>query len=311
VLEPVTRRQVLVTGAAGYIGRQVVPTLALRHDLSLIDVDAAGLGRIARGTAGVVTEVVDLAQDRGRLAEVMQGNDVVVHLANRAAGGALAHDEDMGARVDELYEVERTNVDLMQAVYRTALQTGVKRVVVGSSNQAAKWYEQPYYEGRRQTVGPDDYPKPVSFYGWAKVAYESLGFLYASGALGGALEVVALRIVVPRPVRLADFVGQPTPRYFRDIAGYVSERDLAQLVCRAVEVDDVRDDHGVPFVIAYATSANARRFWDLGTARTVLGYEPVDDAEVAFAAEIRAVLDDGGPVVTEAMVAAAADAATG
>jgi UDP-glucose 4-epimerase len=291
--------RILVTGAAGAIARQVVPHLR-HHELTLIDVDPAAGDRVE----GPV-EIVDLAADDDRLAALMDGQDAVLHLANRAAGGPLAHDQDQDARVQELYEVEQANVDMMQTVYRLALQAGVRRVVTASSNQAAKWYEEPYYQGIRQNVRPDEYPRPVSFYGWAKVAYESLGFLYASGHLGRRLEVVALRIVVPRQVRLADFVGQPTARYFRDIVGYISERDLGQLTERAITVEDVRDGHGVPFLIVYGTSANARRFWDLTTARQALGYEPCDDSEVAFAADIRAVLDDGGSTVTAAMVEAA------
>ena len=156
-------------------------------------------------------------------------------------------------------------------------------------------------------MGPDEYPKPVNSYGWAKVAYESLGFLYASGSLGRRLEVVALRIAVPRRVRLEHFLGRSTARYFREVAGYIRRRDRLQLMCRSIDVPDVRDEDGVPFIIAYGTSGNPRRFWDISSARIVLGYDPEDDAETEFAAEKRAVPDHGATTVSEAMVRAAAE----
>ena len=31
----------------------------------------------------------------------------------------------------------------MERIYRLAMATGVKRIVAASTNQAAKWYEQP------------------------------------------------------------------------------------------------------------------------------------------------------------------------
>ena len=40
--------------------------------------------------------------------------------------------------------------------------------MAASTNQAAKWYEQPYYAGLRDRVGPEEYPRPDTFYGWAK-----------------------------------------------------------------------------------------------------------------------------------------------
>lgn len=106
---------------------------------------------------------------------------------------------------------------------------------MASTSQAAKWYEQPWFDGRIDQVTPEDYPKPDTFYGWAKVAYESLGFLYASRSLGSRLEVVQIRIVVPREVDAAAFVDRPLISYLRDITGYISQRDLQQLFTKSVD----------------------------------------------------------------------------
>lgn len=148
----------------------------------------------------------------------------------------------------------------------------------------------PYYARLRDRVTPEDYPRPDSFYGWAKAAYESLGFLYACGSLGRKLEVIQLRIVAPREIDAAEFVDLPRERYIRDLAGYISERDLRQLFVKSIETPDVADEWGVPFHIFYGVSNNARTFWSITNARKVIGYQPEDDSEVRFADDIARML---------------------
>ena len=269
------RKRVLLTGATGYIAGQLLPALRDRYDLRLIDVR----DRNREGDPVPDVEIVDLlTEDRSKLDDLFQGIDTVVHC------GFLR------PRPDALYEDERKNVDMMQRVYDLALDNGVSRVVAASTNQAAKWYEQPYYAGLRDRVDPEDYPRPDTFYGWAKAAYESLGFLYACGSLGRKLEVVQIRIVAPREIDASDFEGKPKEQYIRDITGYVSERDLQQLFCKSVDTPDIDDEHGVPFHIFYGVSNNARTFWSITNARKVIDYQPEDDSEIRFADDIAKVL---------------------
>jgi len=273
-----TMPRVLLTGATGYIAGQLLPAFGERYDLKLLDVrDEDGSGnRIEE------VEVVDLlGEDRTRLEHLFSNADVVVHTGHRKPSG-----EDLRSQ----YDGERRNVDMMQRVYQLALECGVRRVVAASTNQAAKWYERPYFAGLKDRVGPEDYPRPDNFYGWAKVAYESLGFLYACGSLGRKLEVIQLRIVVPREINADDFVDEPPERYVRELAGYISERDLQQLFCKSVEAPEIEDEHGVPFHIFYGVSDNARKFWSITNARKVIGYKPNDDSEVRFAADIARLL---------------------
>jgi hypothetical protein len=227
-------------------------------------------------------EVLDLiSASDADLEPLFAGVDVVVHCGHLRPEG-----EDIGA----LYEGERRNLDMMQRVYRLSPEHGVRRVVAASTNQAAKWYENPYYAGLKDRVGPEDYPRPDSFYGWAKAAWEPLGFLYACGSLSRKLEVVQIRIVVPREIDATLFQDKPPERYVRELAGYISERDMQQLFCRSIETPDIEDEHGVPFHIFYGVSGNARRFWSITNARKVVGYEPQDDSEVRFAAGIARLL---------------------
>ncbi|WP_114558534.1 NAD-dependent epimerase/dehydratase family protein [Desertihabitans aurantiacus] len=265
-----TRRRVLLTGATGYIAGQLLPAFRERYDLTLVDVRRTDRD----GHELPDVEVVDALDDpEGRFDALCQGIDTVVHC------GHLKPETPS-------YAAERRNVELTARVYEAAQAAGVRRVVVTSTNQASKWYERPWREGLVDRVGPEDYPRPDSWYGWAKVAYESMGFLYATGQIGPALPNVQIRIVAPRPIRAADFIDRPVADFHRDLAGYVSPRDLQQLYVRSIEAASVDDEHGVPFQIFYGVSANARTFWSTANARRVVGYAPQDDSEREFADEI-------------------------
>jgi hypothetical protein len=265
------RKRVLLTGATGYIASQLLPVLRERYDLRLVDV--RDTDRDGNPVPGV--EVVDLlAADRTDLERLVDGVDTIVHCGY------------IRPRPDHVYEDERKNVDMMQRVYDVALAAGVRRVVAASTNQAAKWYEQPYYAGQRDRVTPEDYPRPDTFYGWAKAAYESLGFLYACGSLGRKLEVILIRIVAPREIDAREFEGKPVAQYIRDITGYISERDLQQLFHKSIDTADIEDEFGVPFHIFYGVSNNARTFWSITNARKVIDYQPEDDSEIRFADDI-------------------------
>lgn len=273
-----TRQTVLLTGATGYIAGQLLPMLRERYDLRLVDV--RDTDRDGNRVEGV--EVIDLLDaDDTDIARLFAGVDTVVHCGY------------IRPREGHVYEDERRNVDLMQVVYQAALDHGTRRVVACSTNQAAKWYEQPYYAGRRDRVTPEDYPRPDTFYGWAKAAYEALGFLYACGTLGRKLEVIQIRIVAPREIDAADFADQPLERYLRDITGYVSARDLRQLFRKSIDTPRIDDAHGVPFHIFYGVSNNARTFWSITNAREVIGYAPEDDSEVRFADDIARMMARG------------------
>ena len=270
--------RVLLTGATGYIAGQLLPAFRQRYDLELLDVRKEN----SSGDRVDGVEIVDLLGDDGpALERLFSEADVVVH---------TGHYKPDGEDPRSLYDGERRNVDMMQSVYQLALECGVRRVVAASTNQAAKWYERPYFAGLRDRVSPEDYPRPDNFYGWAKAAYESLGFLYACGSLGRKLEVIQLRIVVPREINADDFADKPPERYVRELAGYISERDLQQLFCKSVEAPEIEDEHGVPFHIFYGVSDNARKFWSITNARRVIGYEPQDDSEVRFAPDIARLL---------------------
>jgi hypothetical protein len=270
---PAKRMRVLVTGATGYIASQLMPLLRERYEVVALDV---------RDNPGVIRADL-LSEDVDELRKHFRGVDAVVHLSYFRPPGITM----TGA--GSSYLDERANVDMAERVYRIALEEDVRRVVVASSNHAADWYEPLLHSRQLDVVGPRDLPKSDNYYGWAKIAYEALGFTYACGAFGRKLEVVQIRIGAPREIVASEFVGRPA-EYERDLGAYISGRDLQQLFVRSLECAGIEDEWGVPFQIFYGISANTRAFWSIANARRVIGYAPEDDSEVRFADDIRRTL---------------------
>jgi hypothetical protein len=275
-----SRRRVLVTGASGYIAAQLLPALRERYDLVLLDRRTED--RQGRPIEGIqVADLTDPDLEVNR--PFFRGIEAVVHL------GYIHPPSGQGSGTIDSYRAERANVDMAFHVFQLSLEEGVRRVVVASSNHAADWYEHLLHAKKKDFVDPLERPVSDNFYGWAKAAYEHLGFVFASGRLGRALENVHLRIGAPREL--------PTDRYranaigfHRDLGAYISERDLQQLFIRSIETADIRDRYGVPFQIFYGISDNARKFWSITNAREVIGYAPEDDSEVKFAAGVAEIL---------------------
>jgi NAD dependent epimerase/dehydratase family len=272
-------RRILVTGACGYIAAQLLPALRKRYDLTLLDTRAERDGRPVEGVIPV--DLLNAGMEAIR--PHFHGIQAVVHLAwNRPSGDP-----------QRAYVEERVNLDLAYRVYQLSVEEGVERVVVASSNHAADWYEHLIRARELDMVYPETPPRSDNFYGWAKIGYESLGFVYASGGRGRKLGVVQIRIGAPREIEAARFLGNPIG-YKRDLGAYISPRDLQQLFIKSIDAPTIDDEHGIPFQIFYGISANARAFWSIVNARRVIGYDPQDDSEVRFAAEIARFLVGSG-----------------
>lgn len=304
---------ILLTGAAGHVATRALTGLEGRHALRLADLRAP-----ASVPEGASFHAVDLlnASDADFNA-LFAGIEVVLHSAYVPSGRPEVYSAEP-LQIDR-FEAEFANIRLAQRIYRAALEAGVRRVVMVSSNHAADWYE--HYEVHRRErdmVYPTDLPLADNFYGWAKASYELLGHPYACGTFGRRLEVVMLRIGSPYPVQPARYqpgaapaassLPRPAPgvaAFKRALGAWLSDRDCAQLCRCAVEAAGIVAEGQVPWVIAYGISDNTRAFWSLASARRQLGYRPQDDSELAYATDVRRLLMDGaagaaGPLGSDA-----------
>lgn len=193
------RRRVLVTGAAGRIGRAIRPFLRERYALRLMCHNAL---LVPEGDEEVVVaDVRDLAS----VERATSGVDATVHLAANPSGSASWED------------VRDANIVGTYNVFEAARRAGVRKIVFASTNHVTGWYEREGVYTR-----PDMPVRPDSLYGVSKAFGEALGRYYAD-AYG--LSVICLRI--------GSF--QPRPSNPRALSTWLSPRDCAQLVWRSVE----------------------------------------------------------------------------
>ena len=175
--------RVVITGAAGLIGRRAAADLAA-HGHEVVSVDRAG-----------VPVIVDLTDVRS-LERVVRGADAVVHLA-RARFPYTASGYDAAARVwkkpDALGDAERfsANVTMTCNVLTAAFAAGVRRLVLGSSFAVYGFY----YPSRPMV--PDYLPideahprRPDDPYGLSKLAGEELADGFARRS---AMQIASLR----------------------------------------------------------------------------------------------------------------------
>jgi hypothetical protein len=279
------KKRVVVTGAAGYVAQRMLPELRERWDLVLLDVRPTT--RDGKTVPGLM--VADLTKpDRNEYRQHFKGADAVIHCGFVSAPklDATTWQDNSDAK----FWAEHTNVALAYNVCRVALEEGVRRVVVCSSNHAADYYERLVWDGRLDMVTPEMPPRSDNWYGWSKAAYELLGFVFATGKVDGRrLEVVQWRIGGPRDDDIDHVKPGDIPTMHRALGAYLSARDQTQQAVRMVETEDITDDNGVPFLIVYGISGNTHRFWSLASARRKLGYRPEDDSQVNFADKIAAI----------------------
>jgi hypothetical protein len=275
------KRRVVLTGAAGYVGQRMFKELSERWDLMPLDVQATT--RSGEKVPGIA--VVDLTNpDRNAYRQHFRGAEAVIHLGYVRAPGLDATTWQNNS--DAKFWAEHQNVAMAYNVYRT-VEEGVRRVVVASSNHAADYYERLVWAGKLDMVTPEMPPRSDNWYGWAKAAYELLGFVFATGQVDGKkLEIVQWRIGGPRDDDIDQVAPGDIKVMHRALGAYLSRRDQVQQAIRMVETEHIEDEHGIPFLIAYGISGNTHRFWSIANARQKIGYAPEDDSQVNFADKI-------------------------
>ena len=269
------RKKIVLTGASGTIAGLILPALRERYDLVPLDIR----GENRHGEKIPDIQIADLsADDRDAYRAHFAGADAIVHMAFVGSPNP-----------QQGFKPELANVAMAYNVYQTALEGNIGRVVVASSNHAADYYEPLILDGAYDTVDPDGRALSDNYYGWAKEAYEHLGFVFAVGKVQGRpLPNVQIRIGGPRETDVERCAPGDLTCVRRALGAYISQRDLSQLVIKSIEAEDIRDERGVPFQIFYGISGNDHAFWSIVNARKVIGYTPEDNSAIRFADQIAA-----------------------
>ncbi len=213
--------KLLITGAAGHIGRALRGGLADRYDLIRL-ADIAAQSPAGPGEKCIRADLADI----NAAITACEGIDCVVHLV----GIPLEPAENAWEQLLPVNIVSTYNV------FEGARRAGVRRIVYASSNHVVGFYR------REQVAGPDALPRPDTLYGVSKVFGEALGRLYADKH---GMSVACLRI--------GSFRQAPEDR--RQLATWISPGDTVQLFQRAIEAPDFH------FFTAYGVSDNEGTLW--------------------------------------------------
>jgi nucleoside-diphosphate-sugar epimerase len=245
--------RVLITGAAGQIGRQVVDELGQSHELCLID------RRPIKRSDSLVADLSRrpptsrfgswLASTSRRWNDMFEGVQVVVHLAADPRPKA------------SWQEILRHNIQVTWNVLEAAANHQVSRVVFASSNWGVRAIEKELapdcYLPNGPKIGSDSPPRPLTAYGMSK----------AFGEMTGKMFVDENRLESFVAVRIGHYASKSfVNRRSRDL--WISAEDLRNLIRRCVEMQF--DGYHV----VYGVSAQATSPYDLSYTRRLLQWEP-------------------------------------
>lgn len=246
---------ILITGAAGNMGRKLRHHWAGKYPLRLLDRDPRGDSQIL---------AADLCH-WGNWVEEFRGVNVVFHFAADPEAHKLWP------------ELVGPNVDALIHVYHAAVLGGVQRMIFASSNHVLGGYQNDQDCGLKAETPPkpglryrvDGVARDSTPYAAAKLFGERLGYCLAESH---GLETIAIRFGwmwrsgENLPANLPPDRGE----WFRLM--WLSDRDFLQLMdcCLTAAIPQ-------KFLIVNGMSNNTGMRWDLEPARRLLGYEPQDD----------------------------------
>ena len=250
--------RVIITGAAGRIGKEMVDELSGSHTVLLMD---------RRPVSGHPSIVADLSVTPGdsrwnrwwnfkacRWQEHFKGTDAVLHLAANPNPKAPWE------------QVLRDNIQSTWNVMNAAVQYRVPRVVFASSNWAVKALEQDLgpacYSPEGPKIGSETHPRPLTPYGVSKAMGEIIGRKFVDEKK--LLAFVAVRIGSYRPTPPRDVV-------WRNL--WIGSYDLRTLLRSCVE----RKIAG--FHVVYGVSAQASAPYDLTHTCELLGWKPQEEMD--------------------------------
>jgi NAD+ dependent glucose-6-phosphate dehydrogenase len=245
--------RVLITGAAGQIGREIVDELSRDHDLCLIDrLPIKGrpslVADLSRQPPGSRIGRLFSSKSR-RWSDVFVGAQVVIHLAAERRPTAPWE------------KVLADNIRGTWNVIEAAARSGVPRVIFASSNWAVRALERKMapdcYRVSGPKIGSDTSPAPLGAYGLSKATGELVGRMFVDNA--------QLRSFVA--VRIGNYSPEPSEDPEAPIRR-IGTHDLRSLFRRCVEAEFEG------FHVVYGVSAQTIAPYDLSHTRRLLCWEP-------------------------------------
>jgi uronate dehydrogenase len=247
-----SKKPVLLTGAAGNLGRMLAKELS------------------AEGYALRLTDIVPFPDPLPAGARFVRADlNEALALVRQAEGcGTILHFG--GVSVEKPFEeVLGPNLRGLYHVYEAARREGA-RVVFASSNHSIGFHERP--KGNAAKLDADCAFRPDGYYGLSKAYGELMGRMYWDKH---GVENVNVRIgsCFPKPINA------------RMLSTWLSYGDLARMMIRCIEAE--RTGH----CVVWGASNNPATFW-AEDHRDRLGWAPQDSSEVFRAEVGHIVSDD-------------------
>lgn len=240
--------RLLLTGAAGGVGRLIRPRLAaLARQVRLSDLPGPLQAHMADLAPHEEAVACDIA-DRSAFDALAAGCDAVVHLG--------------GVSVERPFEeILEANIKGVFNLYEAARRHAIRRVVFASSNHVTGFYRQD------QTIDAHAPRRPDGYYGVSKSFGEDMAQLYFDRH---GIETVSIRI--------GSLFAEPADR--RMLCTWLSPHDFEALLHASLYTPDVGH------TVVYGVSANRTVWWDNRLAAH-LGYAPRDTSD-SYRAKIEA-----------------------
>ena len=238
-----SRKKLLITGAAGNVGRGLRRHLRDRYAFRLLFHN--NIPEVEPEDQVVVSDLADF----GSMIEASAGVDAIVHLA--IATGRRGHTRSQFNQM-----IMETNIVGTYNIFESARINNVPTVIFASTNHVTGFYEK---EG---TISQPDLPvRPDSMYGVSKAYGEALGRYYHDAH---GLSVYC--------VRIANFpdTDEPNRKYEPGMNRWFSSRDMAELTAHCIEAPRPQ------FGIFYGASLGGELKWDLSNSRELVGWAPQD-----------------------------------
>ena len=244
--------QILVTGASGHLGRKLFDHLEAQvgHKVTGLDIRPDDHPNIHVADFGSTPD----------WARHFEGVEVIVHLAGDRKPTAT-----WASSI-------RNNMDATLALYHHAVQKGVRRVVVASSN----WVQ----GNRRFGVGQLNQhtpPEPVNAYGMSKLFCEMTGGYFSEYH---GLSVICLRIGWNQWTH----GNRPGPHMAMGRWGqemWLSDRDFLNCMEAAIMAENVN------FAVLNLMSNNPGMRWDIQETKAIIGYQPEDGSRAVVPPSVR------------------------
>lgn len=245
--------QILITGAAGKIGRALREGLQAKYEWVGVD----------KNPGSDITQC-DLVTEKDKFAGLIRGTDAIIHLAWDT--------RESGTKLEPLLPENKAMGEL---AYKLALEEHIPRVILASSVHAAMGHIPEYSypeilnEPKRhknlhhpRKIAVTDGFAPLGGYGASKVYLETLGSAYARRGL----QVIAVR-----------FGNVTADNGYGEYPLWLSHADLAQFIEKCLTANNLP-----LFSTFFAISNNACNPFDLSDAIHMLNYQPQDGTKCPY-----------------------------